>query len=155
MKKIVVLGRGGAGKSTIAWRLSKILNIPCIELDKYFWKEGLVSTPISEWKQIQNKLTKENSWIMDGDLGKYDSLEIRLSQADTIIILDFSLYTCLKRAIKRSPERFDFWWWLITWPWLGKPKIRQSIKNFAPNANLVIFRNQSEVEKFLNEVRGK
>ncbi len=155
MKKIVVLGRGGAGKSTIARRLSKILNIPCIELDKYFWKEGLVPTPISEWKQIQNKLTKENSWIMDGDLGKYDSLEIRLSQADTIIILDFSLYICLKRAIKRSPERFDFWWWLITWPWLSKPKIRQSIKTFAPNANLVIFRNQSEVEKFVNEVRRK
>jgi adenylate kinase family enzyme len=36
MKKIVILGRGGSGKSITAKHLSKITRIPLIELDKYF-----------------------------------------------------------------------------------------------------------------------
>lgn len=152
MKKIVILGRGGAGKSTAAKRLSQITGIPYIELDKHFWQPGLVATPISEWRQIQNKLTKGNTWIMDGDLGKYDALDVRLSAADTILVLDFSLFCCFIRAIRRSRERFDFWWWLITWRLLSRPKIIQSIKTHAPNADVRIFHTPNELEQFITSI---
>lgn len=152
MKKIVILGRGGAGKSTVAKHLSKITGIPFIELDKHFWKPGLVATPIDEWKQIQKKLTVQSSWIMDGDLGKYDALDVRLDAADTILVLDFSLFCCLKRAIRRSQERFDFWWWLITWRWLSRSKIMQSIKIYAPKADVRIFHTPNELEQFIASI---
>lgn len=152
MKKIVILGRGGAGKSTLAKRLSSLTNIPYVELDKHFWKPGLLPTPVNEWKELQCKLTKDSSWIMDGDLGEYDALEVRLSAADTVIVLDFPLLICLTRAIKRSPERFDFWWWLITWRLLSRPKLMRSIKSYASSANLRIFRNPDQLEKFLSSV---
>lgn len=152
MKKIVILGRGGAGKSTVAKQLSKITGIPSIELDKHFWKPGLIATPIGEWRQIQNKLIKGSTWIMDGDLGKYDALDIRLGAADTILVLDFSLFCCLKRAIGRSRERFDFWWWLITWRWLSRSKIMRSIKTYAPKADVRIFHTPNELEQFIESV---
>jgi hypothetical protein len=40
---------------------------------------------------IQEKLVAAEGWIMDGDLGPYDAVEVRLRAADTIIFLDFSL----------------------------------------------------------------
>jgi adenylate kinase family enzyme len=153
MKKIIILGRGGSGKSTLAKQLSQITGIPHIELDKYFWKPGLVATPTGEWRQIQKKLINQSSWIIDGDLGKYDALEVRLGEADTIIVLNFSLFICLSRAILRSSERFDFWWWVVTWRWLSWPKIRKAIKVHANKATLLVFHNPNELKKFLASVK--
>jgi len=155
MKRIIILGRGGSGKSTLAKQLSKMLNIPHVELDKYFWKPGLIATPINEWKNVQSKLASQNKWVMDGDLGKYDALEVRLKEADTIILLDFPLLLCLKRSFRRSKERFDFWWWLISWRLLYKPKIIKSIKANAPKANFLIFRNPKNVEEFISKIKLK
>ena len=98
MKRAVVLGRGGAGKSALALRLGKVLNIPVIELDKHFWQAGLTPLPPERWREVQRKLMRAEKWIMDGDLGKYDVLEVRLGAADTVIVLDYSLIRCLWRG---------------------------------------------------------
>jgi len=153
MKKIVILGRGGAGKSTTAKRLSKITGIPYIELDKYFWKPGLVATPIDEWRKIQQKLTAGDSWIMDGDLGKYDAFEVRMKAADTVIILNFPLYICLYRAIRRSKERSDFWWWLISSRLLSWPKLRRTMDYYAKKADIKIFNTPDELEEFVISIK--
>ena len=42
MQRVVILGRGGAGKSTLARRLGELVGLPVIELDKHFWQPGLV-----------------------------------------------------------------------------------------------------------------
>lgn len=155
MKKIIILGRGGAGKSTVAKLLSKITGIPNIELDKYFWKPGLIATPVEEWKKIQQKLTASESWIMDGDLGKYDALETRMKAADTVIILNYPLHICLYRAIRRSKERYDFWWWLITWRLSSWPKLRKTIKYYAKKADVKIFNTPDELEEFVKSIKKK
>jgi adenylate kinase family enzyme len=72
MKRVVVLGRGASGKSTLARLLGEITGLPVIELDKVFWRPGLVSTPRDQWVVVQEKLVEKNGWIMDGDLGHYD-----------------------------------------------------------------------------------
>jgi hypothetical protein len=51
---------------------------------------------------------------MDGDLGPYDVVEVRLRAVDTIIFLDFSFARCAWRTIRRSCERADFWRWLVS-----------------------------------------
>ncbi len=150
MKRVVILGRGGAGKSTAATQLGKITQIPVIELDKYFWQPGLLPTPIDEWKQVQHNLTARSQWIMDGDLGKYDVLGIRLRAADTVLVLDFSLTRCFLRAVQRSPERGNFWWWLFTWRWLSRPKVMKAIDAYATKADVHILRTPKALEKFLS-----
>src|SRR4051812_1504634 len=52
MRRIVVLGRGGAGKSTLAARLGAALALSVIELDKHFWAPDLTPTPKNQWTQI-------------------------------------------------------------------------------------------------------
>jgi adenylate kinase family enzyme len=44
MKRVVILGRGASGKSTLARRLGNITGLPVIELDKIFWQAGLIET---------------------------------------------------------------------------------------------------------------
>jgi len=152
MKRVIVVGRGAAGKSTLARRLSEISQLPLIELDKIFWQPGLVATPREQWIVTQEKLAAEPEWIMDGDLGPHDTLEARLPKADTIIFLDFSLVRCVWRAIRRSRERLDFWRWVFLYRRKYRPQLLATISQHAPNANLMIFSSLEDLQGFLDGI---
>jgi len=151
MQRIIVLGRGGAGKSTAARRLGELVGIPVIELDKLFWRPGLPPLPKSTWAAMQQELAKQSRWIMDGDLGPYDVLSVRIAAADTVLLLDFPLWLCVWRALRRDKEKWDFWWWLVTWGWLERPKIRGMLAT-NPSLNLHIFRSPKDLETFLANI---
>jgi nicotinamide riboside kinase len=152
MKRVVIIGRGASGKSTLAVSLGEITGLPVIELDKVFWQPGLVARRRDQWVAIQERLVAEERWIMDGDLGPYDAVEIRLRAADTILFLDFSFLRCAWRAIRRSRERADFWWWLLTYHWRGRPILMEAIANHAVDADLHTFRNPEALRRFVAEV---
>jgi nicotinamide riboside kinase len=152
MKRVAILGRGASGKSTLAIRLGEITGLPVIELDKLFWKPNLDPTPRDQWSEIQQRLAADDRWIIDGDLGPYDVLDIRLSEADTVILLDLTFLRCAWRAFRRSRERLDFWNWLILYRWRYRPVLLQSIAKLAGSARIQILRSPSEVEAFVTEV---
>ena len=149
MKRVVIIGRGASGKSTLAVRLGEITGLPVIELDKFFWRPGLVATPRDQWVAVQEGLLAEEGWIIDGDLGLYDAVEVRLRAADTILFLDFSLLRCSWRAIRRSRERADFWRWLLAYRWQSRPILLQAIANHAVKADLHILRNPKALTRFV------
>jgi adenylate kinase family enzyme len=149
MNRVVILGRGASGKSTLAIRLGEITALPVIQLDKIFWQEGLKAPPRDRWIVVQESLVAKESWIMDGDLGPYDAVEIRLRAADTILFLDFSLARCAWRAIRRSRERADFWRWLFSYRQQSLPLLMRAIAKHAPNTNLHVFRNPKQLRRFL------
>jgi adenylate kinase family enzyme len=152
MKRIVIMGRGASGKSILAMRLGEITRLPVIELDKLFWQPGLVPTPRDQWAVVQEKLVKEEGWIMDGDLGPYDAVDIRLRAADTIIVLDFSLVRCAWRALRRSRERADFWRWLLTYRRRSRPQLMEAIATHATSADLHVLRNPGALRRFVAHV---
>ena len=129
MQRVVILGRGASGKSTLARRLGGITGLPVIE-----------------------KLAAEDGWIMDGDLGPYDVVEVRLCRADTVIFLDFSLSRCAWRAIRRSRERADFWRWLLAYRCQSRPLLMQAIANQAASAALHVFRNPRALRRFVTDL---
>jgi adenylate kinase family enzyme len=152
MKRVIILGRGGAGKSTLALHLGEITGLPVINLDKAFWQSGLVATPRHTWVQIQESLVAEERWIMDGDFGPYDAVEVRLRAADTIIFPDFSLVRCAWRAMRRSRERADFWRWLVVYRWRSRPILMEAIANHAAHAHLHVFRNPEALWRFVADL---
>jgi adenylate kinase family enzyme len=155
MKRVVVLGRGASGKSTLARQLSELTALPLIELDKVFWRAGLLATPRDEWVSLQEKLVATDGWIMDGDLGPYDAVEVRLRAADTIILLDFSLIRCAWRAALRSRERADFWRWLVAYRFRSRPILMRAIANHAAAANLQVLRGPRALRQFLAGIDRK
>lgn len=153
MKRVVILGRGASGKSTLGVRLGEITGLPAIELDKIFWQPGIVAMPRQEWVETQRRLVATEAWIMDGDLGPYDTVEVRLRAADTVIFLDFSLLRCGWRALRRSRERMDFWLWLVRYRRESRPFLMRMIAEHASGAEVHVLNDPDAVAKFLAGVR--
>jgi adenylate kinase family enzyme len=149
MQRVVILGRGGAGKSVLARALGEALDLPVVELDREFWSAALDPLPIGEWRRRQEVLAGGPAWIMDGDLGPYDDLEPRLARADTVVVLDLPLWLCGWRALRRGRERRDFWLWVVRWRRRSRPLVLQAIARWAPAAEVVVLRSRRAVTAWL------
>ena len=99
MQRIAIIGSCGAGKSTLTRTLGKQLNLPVIHLDAYYWQPGWQESSCDRWLQIQQDLIKGDRWIIDGNYS--NTINLRLSAADTVIWLNFNRYLCLWRVFKR------------------------------------------------------
>ncbi|MFJ1751896.1 hypothetical protein [Kitasatospora sp. NPDC088134] len=149
MERVVVLGRGGAGKSTLAAALGTATGLPVVELDKHFWGPGLEATPPERWAAVRRGLAGADRWIMDGDLGPYDVLEVRLRRADTAVLLDLPFWLCAWRAVRRSRERLDFWRWVWSWRRRSLPLLLAAIDDQAGDAALHVLRSRRAAAAFL------
>ncbi|MHA6621204.1 P-loop NTPase family protein [Pseudonocardia sp. DLS-67] len=151
MDRVVVVGRGGAGKSVISRRIGELIGAPVIELDALFWREpGLRPLAREEWVRVQDELVRQRSrWVADGDLGPYDVLSVRLRAADAVVMLDFSLLRCVWRALRRSREGADFWSWVVTYRRRWKPRVLAEVAAHAPRAELHVLRNPREAAALL------
>jgi adenylate kinase family enzyme len=167
MKRILVLGSGGAGKSTLATRLGEILKLEVIHLDSYYWKPGWTETPRDEWEKVVESLTKGDSWIIDGNYSR--TLEQRLKKCDTVIFLDRPRWFCLWRVLKRRvkyrnkkrpdmadgcEEKLDieFIHWIWTYPKRTKPKITRMLRENTRTKKILWIKSQREEEEFLSRV---
>jgi hypothetical protein len=138
--------------AALAVRLGEITSLPVIELDKLFWRPALTATPRDQWAAVQRGLTAQESWIMDGDLGPYDVLDIWLQAGDTIVFLDFSPARCAWRAVRRSRERADFWWWLLTYRCRSRPLLLRAIAAHAGDAEIHVLRTPRAVSRFIARI---
>src|SRR5688572_10638339 len=100
MRRILVIGSGGAGKSTVAARLGQSLGLEVFHLDKFFWRPGWVESPREEWSETVTELISRDSWIIDGNYS--GTLEMRIRRCDTIVFLDLPRLLCLWRIVQRN-----------------------------------------------------
>lgn len=149
MKRVVILGRGGAGKSTLAAALGRATGLPVVELDKHFWGPNLEAMPRELWEVVQGELAAADEWIMDGDLGPYDVLDVRLRRADTVLLLDYSFPRCAWRALLRSREKADFWLWVWSWRRRHRPALLDAIATHAGDAELHVLRGPRATARFV------
>ena len=152
VERVVVLGRGGAGKTTAAQHLGELTGLPVLELDRYFWSADLTPTSSEAWAELQRDLASAPHWVMDGDLGPYDVLAPRLQRADTVLVLDFGLLRCAWRAARRSRERADFWWWLLTWRRRSRPALLRAVTSHAAQADLHVIRTSRQLRRLLRQL---
>jgi adenylate kinase family enzyme len=69
MKRVLVIGCGGAGKSTFAARLGTKVGLPVVHLDALYWRPGWQKTPEAEWQEVVEGLVRREAWVMDGNYG--------------------------------------------------------------------------------------
>lgn len=167
MKKIIVIGSGGAGKSTLARRIGDALGIEVIHLDKLYWKPNWTKTPKDEWRETVERELSKIEWVMDGNFG--GTMETRIAACDTVVYLDFPRVICLYRAFKRvltyynrtRPDMgegcrekidFEFLHWVWTFPERAKPEIEERLKRCAAGKNVIRLHSPREVENFLRDL---
>ena len=151
---MVILGRGGAGKSALSRQLSDLTGTPAVELDSLFWQPGPTPMDPSQRAACQQELVQRDRWVLDGDLGPYDTaLEVRLRAADTIVVLDFPFPRCAWRTLRRGREQAEYWRWVWVYRRRSLPDIMRTISSGAPGAKLHVLRNPAMVQRFVAEVR--
>jgi adenylate kinase family enzyme len=154
VRRVVILGRGGAGKSVLARQLARLTGLPSTELDALFWQagqEGAVAPQPAHWAAQQRELTQRDAWILDGDLGPYDfGLAGRLRTADTVIVLDFGFLRCAWRTIRRGRENAEYWQWVWAYRRRSLPRVMQAIAADAPQADVHVLRSPAMVRRFIS-----
>ena len=165
MRKVVVVGSGGSGKSTFSRRLGAITGLPVIHLDKLHWRPNWTPTPKDEWEEIVRRELERDSWIMDGNFG--GTREMRMKAADTIIFLDMPRLVCTYRVLKRTllyrkanrpdmadgcSERFD--WEFLMWVWNYPSRSRNNLLDELEklgDKRVIVLKSRQEVASFLRD----
>lgn len=166
MKRVLVLGCAGAGKSTLAAEIAARRDLPLIYLDSHYWTPGWVELEREAWRDKVSELAAPDSWVMDGNY--LNSFDLRLPRADTAILLDVSTHRCLGRVLRRiwryrgqtrpdmpkgCPERFDigFLRYVMGYRRTHRPRVLEALRDFE--GTLVILRTPEEVRRFMETLK--
>ena len=164
MRRILVIGNSGGGKSTLARNLGEKLGLPVIHLDVLFWKPGWVERDRDEYRASVVEALAAPEWICDGNFTS--TFGMRMALSDTIIWIDRSRFLCLFRAIKRAityagggrPDMtegcdekidFEFYRFILTYDRKVRPKLEQALAEHGAHARLVRLTSDREVAAFL------
>ena len=99
MKRVAIVGSGGAGKTAIADELGRRTGLPVLHLDHFHWRPGWVVPDEEEWAMTQSELVERPEWIIDGNYGA--QFDLRFDRADTVIVLALPRRVCMYRVLKR------------------------------------------------------
>jgi len=99
MKKIIVIGCPGSGKSTFSLKLNSITGIPLYHLDNVWWRSDRTHITRDEFDEELADITSRDSWIIDGNYSR--TYETRIAACDTVFFLDFDEDVCMQGIIGR------------------------------------------------------
>lgn len=105
MSRIAVIGNAAGGKSTLCRKLALVKQLPLYAVDRFQWNPGWKRKPEKETRKGLDALLDSEKWIIDG-WGPWDCISRRLTEADTIIFIDYPLWIHLLWATKRQISAF-------------------------------------------------
>lgn len=167
MNKITILGVPASGKTTLANKLGEKLNIPVTHLDKIFWEEkGGIKQDVfvSQLEEVM----KSERWIIEGSMPRSKTLDMRLANADTIILFDVPLLLILWRQTKRffkyygkvrpdmagdNKQRYPFTWKELQHA--RKYPIKELYEKILPYRTIkkvVVIKSSKDESKFLSSL---
>ncbi len=166
MKKIIIIGCPGAGKSTFARKLKDMTGLPLYYLDMLWHKPDQTNIPKEEFDAHIREILEKDRWIIDGNYQR--TLEMRLQKCDTVFLLDYPLEICLAGAQSRiGKKREDLPWietefdeefkqWILDFSENQLPPIYDLLDKYRAGRDIIIFKSRQEAEEYLrNEIGGE
>ncbi len=102
-RRISIVGTIGSGKTTLAHEVSRRLGIPHVELDSLHWEANWVEAPLQIFRERVTQSLQSHSCVVDGNY--HQVRDIVWNRADTVVWLDYSLITILRRLSRRTLRR--------------------------------------------------
>jgi adenylate kinase family enzyme len=168
MRRVLVIGSPGAGKSTLATQLAATLELPVHYLDLHHWKPGWVYRDAADARERVRAIVETPAWVMDGNFA--ETFDLRMPRADTLVWLDYPRVTCMRRILMRTirnygrrmpdlpdgcPETFDPGVLRFAWrfPAESRPQILPALDRFGGHLNIFRLGNDRDVAAF-SRARG-
>lgn len=160
MKKIIVIGCPGSGKSTFARKLRDKINLPLFYLDMIWHKPDKTTISEEEFDDKLSKILEKDEWIIDGNYSR--TLEIRMKKCDTVFFLDLPVEECIEGAENRvGTKREDLPWfeekldpefreWIRAFPHEQIPQIKKILNKYENTVNIVTFKSRIEADNYIN-----
>ena len=162
MKRVIVIGCPGSGKTTFAEKLNKITVLPLFYLDAIWHKPDKTHIPREEFDRRLLEILATDEWIIDGEYGR--TVEMRLKECDTVFLFDLPTEVCLQGVTNRlGKKRYEM-------PWIEKeldpefetyikdfandslPRLYELIEKYGTEKQVIIFKSRKEADDFLNKM---
>ena len=166
MRRIIVAGCQGSGKTSLALKLGQKLGLPVVHLDVLYWQPGWKPSDKAGFRgRVADAITGEG-WVADGSFSGL-ALDLTLARADTLIIIERPRWLCLWRVLWRSafhrdpartdlpegcPEQFDWNLMLQTWRYNTelRPQIEAERLQYGADVPVVRLADDRAIADFLN-----
>ena len=144
LRRVVVLGVTGSGKTTAGARIARALEAHHVELDALYWGPAWTAAEPSVFRErVRAAVAGRERWVTDGGYATL-VMDITWAQADAIVWLDFPLWLTMWRLVRRTVGRIvrrqELWAGnresirsqffskdsLFTWAWTTHRKYRVS-----------------------------
>ena len=162
LKKIIVIGCPGSGKTTFAQKLSKKIGLPLYHLDAIWHKPDKSHVTREEFAQRVTTIFDLPQWIIDGNYTR--TLQMRLDQCDTVFLFDLPTDICLQGATERiGKARCDL-------PWIEQeldadfkqhieefaqaklPLIYELLDKYKSKVRAVVFKSRESADEYLKNI---
>jgi len=105
VSRVVVVGSSGSGKTTTARALAEKLDLPHLEMDSVFHRDGLANEAHEDFIPTLDEFTSGDRWIVDGNYTSHGTREVVWPRADTVVWLDPPRRVAMARVVKRTLRR--------------------------------------------------
>ena len=163
MKRILVIGCPGAGKTYFSKKLGEIISLPIIHMDNLYWHKDKTSITDQELNEKLLPYLEKDNWIIDGNY--HQTLELRLKYATDVYFLKMPRDECIEGILERIDEPRDDIPWietkkdaveLISWTIDYEKRTQKAEENLLkkyPHVKVKTFYSRNEVNQYLNRLK--
>ena len=162
MKKVIVIGCPGSGKTTFAEKLNKLTGLPLYYLDAIWHKPDKTHIPREEFDRRISEIFAAPEWIIDGNYSR--TIEMRLKECDTVFLFDLPTEVCLQGATERIGKgRYDLPWiekeldpefegFIKEFPKTTLPQIYELLEKYKTEKQVIVFKSRKDADEFLKRI---
>lgn len=162
MKRAVVIGCSGSGKSVFSRKLRDVTGLTLYYLDMIWHKPDGTNILRDEFDEKLRSIISRDSWIIDGNYQR--TLETRIKACDTVFLFDLPTETCIEGALSRiGKKREDMPWfeneldpefrqWIESFCTNQLPEIYRLLEKYKNGRQIVIFRTREQADKFIEKL---
>lgn len=164
MKKVIVIGCSGSGKSVFSRSFAHLTGLPLYHLDNIWWREDGTNITRAEFDARLGEILDTDAWVIDGNYNR--TMERRMAMCDTVIFFDLPVDVCIKGIkARKGKERPDMPWkdapedddaefmeFVRGYNETHRPRVIELLEKFN-DKNIIVFNARKESEMFLDALR--
>ncbi len=162
MKRAVVIGCSGSGKSVFSRKLRDAAGLPLYYLDMIWHKPDGTNISRKEFDEKLSSIISRDSWIIDGNYQR--TLETRIKACDTVFLFDLPTEVCVEGALSRiGKKREDMPWfeneldpefrqWIESFRANQLPEVYRLLEKYKNGREIVVFRTREQADKFIEKL---